>query len=190
MAGINPNYYSPMQPQQFGSMYGGGNPADMYSANTLAQNTQPLQFTTQQNPITGQWAQDSPFAQMNQLTNYHPNLTMGGQQNQLGMNGINQVTPVQPQTQTNGNSDSWFSFERMFGNGETGGWVSPMTQGVGVLANSWLGLQGLGIAEDRLAMQQDAWALQREDYEYQRDRRDAQSAAYDEVRRGNTAGNL
>ncbi|CAM4444291.1 hypothetical protein [Vibrio agarivorans] len=157
MAGINPTTgqwdpnYNPMQPQQFGSMYGGGNPADMYSANTLAQNTQPLQFTTQQ---------------QNNIANLPGN-----------------------------QSDSWFSFDRMFGGRDgqgnrSSGWVSPAIQGAGVLANSWLGFQGLGIAQDRLAMQQDAWALQRADYEYQRDRRDAQSAAYDEVRRGNTAGNL
>ncbi len=54
----------------------------------------------------------------------------------------------------------------MFGDflGEDG-WGNTAMQGASSLAQSWLGFQNLGIAEDQLQLGQDAFSLQKEDYE-------------------------
>lgn len=63
------------------------------------------------------------------------------------------------------------------------GWASPAIGAATGLAQSWLGFQNLGVAKDQLAFQKDSWnqqfGLQKEEYEYQKRRRNERQANYD-----------
>ncbi|WAI96134.1 hypothetical protein [Vibrio phage vB_VhaP_PG11] len=99
------------------------------------------------------------------------------------------VNATTPQT------DSWNSFNGIFGGTDAQGnfnqgWLSPTVGAAGVLANSWLGFQQLGLARDQLGMQREAWQMQKEEFDYQRDRRSAEEAAYAEARNNQAKGAL
>ncbi len=62
--------------------------------------------------------------------------------------------------------------------------ISGLAQGLGVasgLANSWLGFQNLNQSKNQLAFQKNAWQsqfnIQKEEYDYQKKRRDDANAA-------------
>lgn len=130
--------YNPMS--GFNSIYG-SNPAQAYSASSLAQNVSPL--------ATASPTGENPMSLMNTLF---------------------------------GGSDAQGNFST--------GVLSPTIGAIGTLANSWLGFQQLGIAQDQLGLQREAWQLQKDEFEYQRDRRSAEEAAYAEIRNKQTKAGL
>lgn len=104
-------------------------------------------------------------------------------------NNFEVQTPIQnqlsvaPNTNLSTAGSGWFNREALFGQG---GWATPALQGVGTIANTWLGLEGLSTARDQLNFQKNAWqqqfALQKEEYDYQRASRKAASENYDRYR--------
>lgn len=150
------------------------------------------------NPTTGQWDNGSFNAgsmqnwsqspSISNLTNassgsvYTPNINAGTPQIGSGL-GVNLNQPSQ-YTGTNVNSigaqqsggfmDSFAGSTDAGGNFQQG-WGMTAAQGIGTLANSWLGFQNLGLAKDQFNFQKDAWqeqfAIQKEEYEYQKQRR-------------------
>jgi len=56
--------------------------------------------------------------------------------------------------------------------------TGSMLSGLGSIGNIWLGSQSLGLLEDQLAMQQDAWNEQKQELDYMRQTRDKLNTSY------------
>lgn len=116
----------------------------------------------------------NPFAINNPMQNYQPSFDFGlqnpytapsngGFQNPLStsmnpmqLNNTYQQTPLSfstgVPTDTAGNTWSWF------GNQNQAGVLPTAIQGIGALAQGWLGFQQLNLAKDSLAFQKDAFS--------------------------------
>ncbi len=123
----------------------------------------------------------------------------GAAQNNLsgfggGVNtGLNQSNPFSVNTggatgAGAGGGNSWLSFDSAFGGTnaqgqQSTGWASPALGAATGLAQSWLGFQNLGVAKDQLSFQKSAWQdqfnIQKEEYEYQKNRRSERQANYE-----------
>ncbi len=101
---------------------------------------------------------------------------------QSGFNA-NQIAPIAGQ-----GDNSLFSRSSLFGGtdalgNQTSGWAAPAIGAASGLAQSWLGFQNLGMAKDQLSFQKSAWQdqfnIQKEEYEYQKKRREDRVANYE-----------
>lgn len=120
---------------------------------------------------------------------YNPNLMNTGSTTDFFNFGANPTTDFSTSLSntaisgTPGGTDSFFG--DFFSTSEGGmGWGMPALQAATGLAQSWLGFQQLGLAEDQLAFQQNAWQeqfdIQKQEYDRQvqeRAQRDADAAA-------------
>ncbi len=126
-----------------------------------------------------QWGNTSAANQMGSIANNNNSLNLGG--SVLG-NG------------STGQGNSWLSgaFGGTDSSGnQTSGWASPAIGAATGLAQSWLGFQNLGQAKDQLSFQKSAWQeqfnIQKEEYEYQKQRRDDRVANYEASLNRNSA---
>lgn len=91
----------------------------------------------------------------------------------------------------NPQTNSWLSMDSVFGgtdaNGmQSSGWLAPTIGAATGVANSVIGFQNMQTAKDQLAFQQNAWQeqfdIQKEEFEYQKQRRDERMANYEASR--------
>ncbi len=127
----------------------------------------------------------------NQLTNSLGGIQQGTDFGQSGFN-TGSLTPTADQ----GGGNDWFSRSSLFGGtdalgNQTSGWVAPALGAASGLAQSWLGFQNLGIAKDQLGFQKSAWQeqfnIQKEEYEYQKERRQQRADNYEASLNRNSA---
>lgn len=85
-------------------------------------------------------------------------------------------------------SDNWLSRSSAFGGTDamgniSSGWAAPALGALGGLAQSWLGFKSLGLAREQLDFTRNAWQeqfnMQKEEYDFQKKRRDERMANYE-----------
>ncbi|WP_210474006.1 hypothetical protein [Vibrio crassostreae] len=119
-----------------------------------------------------QWA-------MPQIGNSFTGQNTNNQMGQLGLNTSSLTTNPTVGTSNNGSFLSGIFDNRAADGSVQQGWLSPTTNALGGIAQSWLGFQGLGLARDQLDFQKNTWneqfAMKREEYDYQVERRNARA---------------
>jgi hypothetical protein len=89
------------------------------------------------------------------------------------------TTPITiPKAGTNPGSGLWDSLSTTLSS--PGFWqgAGNIMGGLGSIGNIWLGSQSLGLLEDQLAMQQNAWDEQKKELDYIRQTRDKLNTSY------------